>query len=70
MKQYVIVGGRYGIGLVGLHLLAKRGGRVTVISRTRGGLPRTSSIEHIPADVSKDKSGKEMLPEVVDRLAY
>lgn len=70
MKSYVIVGGSSGIGLGIVHRLVDLGGRVTVISRSRGDLPQASAIEHISADVCTDEFTDQMLPDVVDGLVY
>jgi len=69
-KNFLIVGGSYGIGEAIVRNLAKQGHHVYVIARTRGDLPNLSNITHIKNDAMSEDLDLSVLPEVVDGFAY
>jgi len=48
--RYLVVGGSSGIGLEIAMQLRRGGGKVTVVSRSRGGLPEASGVLHVLLD--------------------
>jgi len=69
-KNFLIVGGSYGIGEATVRNLAKQGHQVYVIARTKGELPNLSNITHIKNDAMSENLDLSVLPEVVDGFAY
>ena len=69
-KNFLIVGGSYGIGQAIVTNLAKQGHHVYVIARTRGELPDLHNITHIKNDAMSEDLDLSALPEVVDGFVY
>lgn len=69
-KNYVIVGGSYGIGLELVKRLHAGGAAVTVVSRTFDQLANLPEISHLKLDVTKELIDPDRLPECIDGLAY
>lgn len=69
-KNFLIVGGSYGIGQAIVTNLAKQGHQVYVIARTRGDLPDLPNVTHIENDAMSEDLDLSTLPEVVDGFVY
>jgi NAD(P)-dependent dehydrogenase (short-subunit alcohol dehydrogenase family) len=68
MKNILLIGGSYGIGLAITKEL-EQGNTVFVASRTNDEL-QNLSVTHIPFDVSTDTLDTTLLPEKIDGLIY
>lgn len=68
MKNILLIGGSYGIGLAITKEL-EQGNTVYVASRTNEEL-QNLNVTHIPFDVSKDTLDTTLLPEKIDGLIY
>lgn len=68
MKNILLIGGSYGIGLAITKEL-EQGNTVYVASRTNDEL-QNLSVTHIPFDVSTDTLDTSLLPEKIDGLIY
>jgi NAD(P)-dependent dehydrogenase (short-subunit alcohol dehydrogenase family) len=68
MKNILLIGGSYGIGLAITKEL-EQGNTVFVASRTKEEL-QNLSVTHIPFDVSTDTLDTTLLPEKIDGLIY
>ena len=68
-KNYIVVGGSYGIGFEITKQLSEVGHHVTVLSRSKGALGSLSNIQHITYDVASDES-PEIPLESIDGFAY
>lgn len=69
-KHYWVVGGSHGIGLEICKKLAEAGHKVTVFSRTPGGLTNISGVEHHVLDISKDEIPSHLIPADLHGLVY
>lgn len=69
-KNFVVIGGSYGIGLGIVQRLASGGANVTVVSRTIGNLFDLTQVVHVQADVTKDEISGNQLPDSIHGLAY
>ncbi|RDK87230.1 SDR family NAD(P)-dependent oxidoreductase [Marinirhabdus gelatinilytica] len=67
MKNILLIGGSYGIGLEIAKKMSKNH-NVTIASRTNKDIPE--GIEHISFDVSSDTLSEKELPESIDGLVY
>tara|TARA_A100000171_G_scaffold52837_1_gene73507 strand:- start:1580 stop:2272 length:693 start_codon:yes stop_codon:yes gene_type:complete len=67
MKNILLIGGSYGIGLEIAKQLSEHH-KIIVASRTKENLP--SNIKHITFDVSKDAITEVELPDTLDGLVY
>lgn len=68
-KNYVVVGGSYGIGLEIVRRLEASQSHVTVLSRTAGELAQTGA-KHFEFDATSGEVSPEWLPEQIHGLAY
>lgn len=68
-KVYVVVGGSHGIGFGLVKRLAERG-QVVVLSRTNEQLTSIANVQHHTFDVMTDEVPVDVLPAVIDGLAY
>ncbi|MEM7558413.1 MAG: SDR family oxidoreductase [Planctomycetota bacterium] len=68
-KNYVVVGGSYGIGLEIVRRLDASQNQVTVLSRTAGELTQTGA-KHFEFDATSGEVSSEWLPEQIHGLAY
>ena len=68
-KNYVVVGGSYGIGLEIVRRLEASQSHVTVLSRTAGELAQTGT-KHFEFDATSGEVSPEWLPEQIHGLAY
>ncbi|MDT8415585.1 MAG: SDR family oxidoreductase [Flavobacteriaceae bacterium] len=68
MKNILLIGGSYGIGLETARILSKNN-KVFVASRSVGDLD-TTLITHIPFDASADTLSETQLPEVLDGFVF
>ncbi|MCU0356436.1 MAG: SDR family oxidoreductase [Cyclobacteriaceae bacterium] len=66
-KNYVLIGGSYGIGSSMAEKLISAGNSVYVLSRTR---PSVNGIHHIPFDVEQQAVSTADLPSAIHGLAY
>lgn len=66
-KNYLLIGGSYGIGAVIASILSKEH-QVYIASRTSEAIPKNSI--HIPFDVLNDDPSQLSLPESIDGLVY
>ena len=69
-KNFLIVGGSYGIGNSIVRNLAKEGHQVYVISRTDGELTQMPNIIHLKNDILNEEINNSQLPEAIHGLAY
>lgn len=69
-KNYLIIGGSYGIGLELVKQLVADRHQVTVISRSMGNLNELDLFKHISLDITKDEVPVDALPESLDGLIY
>ncbi len=69
-SSYVVVGGSRGIGFGLVKRLTSTGAQTTVISRHAGDVDTMPGVTHIKADVTADEITPDMLPSVIDGLAY
>ena len=68
-KNFIIVGGSYGIGFGIVQQLSQAGANVTVLSRTPV-VAELPNVSHVSIDVVKDELEGALLPDVIDGLAY
>ena len=68
MKNILLIGGSYGIGLAIAKELENKN-NIFIASRTSEGLENLN-VNHIPFDVLTDNLDKSLLPEVIDGIVY
>lgn len=68
--RYLVLGGSSGIGLAIALQLRRKGGEVTVVSRSRGSLPEGGGLRHIPLDVLREEMPAAALPDGLEGFAY
>jgi NAD(P)-dependent dehydrogenase (short-subunit alcohol dehydrogenase family) len=68
MKNILLIGGSYGIGLAIAKELENKN-NIFIASRTAEGLENLN-VTHIPFDVLTDNLDKSLLPEVIDGIVY
>jgi len=68
MKNILLIGGSYGIGLAIAKELEQKN-NIFIASRTAEGLENLN-VTHIPFDVLTDNLDKSLLPEVIDGIVY
>jgi 3-oxoacyl-[acyl-carrier protein] reductase len=68
MKNILLIGGSYGIGLAIAKELENKN-NIFIASRTSEGLENLN-VTHIPFDVLTDNLDKSLLPEVIDGIVY
>ncbi len=68
--RYLVVGGSSGIGLEIAMQLRRGGGKVTVVSRSRGELPEASGVIHVLLDAVAGEIPADTLPDGLEGLVY
>lgn len=68
--KFVVAGGSSGIGLGIVKQLVAEGKDVVVLSRTSESLSGLDRVTHVQVDLSSDEVTTEMLPDVIDGMAY